>query len=265
MEAITMQTRKRMLVTTTTMTTVISWSAQFVAEALSELVALEDVDVARAEVRGRGQAQVRGRGQGRGRGRGRGAGAGAGAPAGTKSWGDVDGGGFISHENFVPRRPAGPHFPPGFQPTCELDFFELFFSRAVMENFVQFSNDYAEEEIENKPSYKDKSSGAWKPTDVEELKKFIGLLIYSGLVKTPSFDNFWSCKSLYNGLAGRSFIGSATRFWGLLAMFRPSPHNAPGNDELKKVCYLIDHMRTSCQALFQPSQQLSIDERMVKC
>ncbi|KAJ8346488.1 hypothetical protein SKAU_G00278890 [Synaphobranchus kaupii] len=42
------------------------------------------------------------------------------------------------------------------------------------------------------------------------------------------------------------------------------PATEDNQDRLKKLRYLMDHLKQKCQELFQPNQNLAIDERMVK-
>ena len=42
------------------------------------------------------------------------------------------------------------------------------------------------------------------------------------------------------------------------------PHDENPDDKLRKVRWLLDHMKETCKSLFQPHQKVSVDERMVK-
>ena len=59
------------------------------------------------------------------------------------------------------------------------------------------------------------SQTVWKPTNDKEIKKFLGLIIWMGLVKKGKIDNYWSTNPLYkNEVAPR--IMSRNRFQELL-------------------------------------------------
>jgi hypothetical protein len=62
------------------------------------------------------------------------------------------------------------------------------------------SNKYTWLNIQKKPYYGDKN-GAWIETNPDEMKKFIAILLYQGLVKLPTFERYWSHKSIYHGLS----------------------------------------------------------------
>ena len=45
-----------------------------------------------------------------------------------------------------------------------------------------------------------KADGSWMETNAEEVRRFIALLLYIGLVNVPTHDRYLSIKSLYHGL-----------------------------------------------------------------
>jgi hypothetical protein len=56
-----------------------------------------------------------------------------------------------------------------------------------------------------------KKDGFWKETNVAEIKQFIALIMYMGIVKLPRHDRYWSTKSLFHGLWAISIL-SGNRF-----------------------------------------------------
>ena len=100
--------------------------------------------------------------------------------------------------------------------------------------------------------------------DVQELMRLIGLLVYFGLFKVNHFDQYWSVKTLYHCLWARSFM-PRKRFQALMAMLHVvDPDTEERADKLRKVCGLLDKFTTRCKKLYQPFQNVSVDERMVK-
>ena len=92
----------------------------------------------------------------------------------------------------------GPQLPAGFEPTCELDFFKLFFSDEVVDAITGFTNAYARAHISRKPSYGRRADGHWEPTTREEQFKLLALLC-QGLNKLPELEDYWRVTSLCNG------------------------------------------------------------------
>ena len=85
-----------------------------------------------------------------------------------------------------------------------------------------------------------------------------------GLVKIGDLDKYWSAKTLYHGLWARAIM-SRTRFKALMAMLHVvNPANEDKSHKLRKVEAFINDFKSRCLALYQPRQNLAIDERMVK-
>lgn len=167
--------------------------------------------------------------------------------------------------NFTPSRPPGPqiHQVLRNQMSNAEDFFLLFFSNEMIETICENINKYAWLNIHKKPYYGDKN-GAWIETNPDEMKKLIALLLYQGMVKVPTLERYWSQKSLYHGLWAREFM-SRDRFKALLAFLHiVDPSNEKENDKLKKIRPYIDSFRQKCKELYEPDQNMAIDEQLVK-
>ena len=165
---------------------------------------------------------------------------------------------------FIPSRPAGAYFPDNFQPANELDFFELFFTPAVLQDIVDNTNGYAAAQILAKPSYQS-ADGSWQHTDVEELRKLLGIIIYMGIVKLPHMKHYWSTAPLFQGTWARAMIPRYLRFRALLTFLHIEDYaKEDQSDKLRKVRRFYDQFCKQCQKLYQPRQNIAIDERMVK-
>ena len=170
---------------------------------------------------------------------------------------------------FAPSRPVGIHFGrPHLRNTMTkaLEFFHLFFTEEMVSEICTHTNSYANEHtIEGSHQSYTQSDGSWKDTTPEEINRLVALLIYFGLVKVGGHtDKYWSTKTLYYGLWARSIM-SRTRFRALMALLHvvdPGSENA--GDKLRKMESFIDSFKSRCLALYQPRQQLAIDEQMVK-
>lgn len=178
-----------------------------------------------------------------------------------KGYDDDDTGNEIP--SFEPNREPGMHLPNDAKLTNELDFFQLFFSDEIIESIVRHTNTYAWLNIGKKPSYA-AADGSWTETNSEEMKRFIALLIYQGIVRVPKYEQYWSTKTLYNGLWARDIM-SRNRFKALLAFLHVvDPYNEDANDKLRKVSPFISHFQEACRTLYQPDQNVAVDERIVK-
>ena len=190
----------------------------------------------------------------------------AAAPIAFQTYSDPDVGNRLPP--FTPNRPTGIHFGrPHLRNTMTtaLEFFHLYFTPDMISNICTHTNSYANEHIitGTNQSYT-KSDGSWQYTTPDEINRLIALLIYMGIVKVSHTEKYWSIKSLYSGLWA-SAIMSRSRFKALMALLHvvdPGAEN-PG-DKLRKVDSFIDYFKSRCLALYQPRQQLAIDERMVR-
>ncbi|KAH7932092.1 hypothetical protein HPB51_029509 [Rhipicephalus microplus] len=96
--------------------------------------------------------------------------------------------------------------------------------------------------------------------------KFVGLIIYMGIVKVPRLKLYWNVGQLYSGLLPRRIMPRC-HFIALLAML----HVADWDDvsqlsrgKLRFVWWLMEHVNQVSANLFQRNRDLSVDERMVK-
>ncbi|XP_070563172.1 piggyBac transposable element-derived protein 4-like [Ptychodera flava] len=147
--------------------------------------------------------------------------------------------------------------------TRALDFFMLFFTVEVIGRICEYTNLYGHHNVITNPNYGE-ADGSWSELTPDELYKFIGLLIFMGLVRLPNYDSYWSVQSLYSGCWARSFIPSRQRFKALMAFLKTShPDHEDMENRLSKVEELYIHMKQICKQYFQPGQNVSVDERTV--
>ena len=146
-----------------------------------------------------------------------------------------------------------------------IDFFNLFFTVEMINSICTHTNSYANQHIFEGTQTYAKTDGSWQDVTPDEIKKLIALLIYFGLVKVVgNVEKYWSKKSLYNGLWARAIM-SRDRFKALMALLHVvDPATEVQGDKLRKVEFFVNYFKTRCKELYQPKQNLAIDERMVK-
>ena len=197
--------------------------------------------------------------------RGRGRSASAEEP--FKSYDDPDVGNRIPP--FTPSRPVGYHFGrPLLRNTMTkaVEFFYLFFTVDMIGNIVTHTNSYANEHIFSgtHQTYA-QPDGSWEDATADEIKRLIAILIYFGLVKVVGdVEKYWSKKTLFHGLWARAFL-SRKRFKALMALLHVvDPATEDKADKLRDVESFINYFKSRCLDLYQPRQNLAVDERMVK-
>ncbi|KAH8036522.1 hypothetical protein HPB51_001341 [Rhipicephalus microplus] len=148
--------------------------------------------------------------------------------------------------------------------TRALDFFRLFFTAEVIRAICLNTNKYAWAHILEKPTYSEKD-GSWKEVTPEEMMKFIGLLMYMGILELPRLNLYWSTTKMLSGLLPPKVM-SRRCFTALLAMLHVSDPETNGAtaQKLDKVSRLLQHINDCSATFFQPYHEISVDERMVK-
>ena len=85
-----------------------------------------------------------------------------------------------------------------------------------------------------------------------------------GPCTSDSFPRYWSTKTLYHGLWACSIM-SRDLFKARMAMLHTVEFaDENPNDKLRKVIGFVNTIREKCKALYQPSEHVAVDERIVK-
>lgn len=108
----------------------------------------------------------------------------------------------------------------------------------------------------------------WQDVCYEEVLAFIGIVIAMGLVQLPSLDDYWASVGIFNNPWFRSVL-SRKRFRQISKYFHcVNNENTPSRDDpdykLFKVKPLIDHLNSTFSKYYTPSQNLAVDEQMIR-
>ena len=167
--------------------------------------------------------------------------------------------------SFSPSRNPGPHIDRHSLRTkkhCSR-LFLFIFDQQLIEKIVRHTNECAHVTILNKLTYADKD-GAWVETTPVEIRYLITLLIYQGLARFNSFKRYRSTKSLYHGLWPMTVM-SRNRYSALMSMIHiVDPAKEDKANKLRKVSEFSDVIKEMCKSLYQPHQNVVMDERIVK-
>ena len=170
---------------------------------------------------------------------------------------------FEGAPEFQPRRTPGPHLPPNTDVSA-LDLFELYFDDTVITRLVESTVAYAEENKERKKSMYRRLK--LRELNKEEMMRFIAVLLLLGITGVRSYRKAWSMKNA-QFIIRLNELMSRNRFEAIAAFFHivtPEEEGRSIGNPLRKILPLHEHMKQRCFQLYQPLQQVSVDERMVK-
>lgn len=141
-------------------------------------------------------------------------------------------------------------------------FFSLFVGDDVINLIVNETNRYAQQLIQNKNLKRKARLKRWTPTDASEIRNFLGILLWMGLVQMLSIACYWKKDGIYQCNIPKYM--SRNRFELLLSTFHLSDNlAAPAGDRLYKVQPLIYMMVTNFNNVVIPEEFLCIDESMI--
>ncbi|KAH8019612.1 hypothetical protein HPB51_020311 [Rhipicephalus microplus] len=148
-----------------------------------------------------------------------------------------------------------------------LIFFLLFFTTEVLQTLCDNTNKYAWMRILDRQTYARRDS-SWEEVMPLEMLRFIGLIIYMGVIDVPRLHMYWQTTGIFSSLLPPNIM-RRDRFFALLAFLSvgdPEDLAAAASDGKTtwRVSWLLRHINLQSQNLFQPQRNLAVDERMVK-
>ncbi len=165
---------------------------------------------------------------------------------------------------FRPAREPGPQLVTTASYTA-LQLFQLFFSSSVLQTIVQHTNAYGSKNQQGRDK-------PWHNIAVEDLKSYLALVVYMGLVKVSAVTDYWRRSQIYS-VPLPAKIMSCRKFLNITnALHLSDPQDDEENekkkgtsayDRLGKIKPLYNNIRDACKTFFHPNQNISIVERMV--
>lgn len=152
------------------------------------------------------------------------------------------------------------HVPNDAQP---IDFFEHYLTEDVIDLMVVETNRNANYVISKRRLSRKSRLKDWKNTNPEEMRKFIGVLLYMGLVPLPRISDYWSKDVLYKFTAA-SKVMSRNRFQLILRFWHFNDNNNLAKDgRIGKIKPLLTKLNTLFFYLKETEKDLVIDETMI--
>lgn len=143
------------------------------------------------------------------------------------------------------------------------EYYGLLVSEEFFESIAEQTNLFASQNVTVRQAKPGSRSHSWKPTDKTEIKKFLGLILYMGLVKLPKLAYYWS-KDKILGQKFPSTVMSRNRFELLLQYLHFSDNlTADRNDRIAKIRPIIDALNATFQKYYSPKEDICVDESQV--
>lgn len=164
--------------------------------------------------------------------------------------------------DFKPVRQPGPQETGNAEKP--LDYFRQFFTDNVLKTLLDNTNAYGSQQY--------KGRGSWKNFTIEDMFSFLSIIIFMGLFKLPTLADYWKTSRLYSipfppNVISRDKFMLMCRSLHLSSLGEDAKNQAakgtPEYDRLGKIKPLYSQIVEACKKHFQPSQNISVDERMV--
>lgn len=103
---------------------------------------------------------------------------------------------------------------------------------------------------------------AWYDTDIGEIKNFLGVVLWMGLVQLPSYDHYWSTSAVFHTNVGR--VMSRNRFEIIMQMIHfIDNEQADKSNRLYKLGTLVEDLTENYNICYIPEESLCIDESVI--
>ena len=170
---------------------------------------------------------------------------------------------IVTQQAFLPNQTPGPNIPSGTE--SALDYFLLFFDQDIIDMICVSSNSYAE-------LLQDRYKYSYQYYPKEGLNRinfkiFLAIVVYMGLHPRDNYFSYWSTDPLFSSEFIQRVPMSRNVFSSILTFLHVNdidPCKIDPTDRLYKVRFLLNRLKANCIKLYQPSQHVSVDERMVK-
>ncbi|KAL5239337.1 hypothetical protein ACI65C_006747 [Semiaphis heraclei] len=103
---------------------------------------------------------------------------------------------------------------------------------------------------------------AWYDTDIGEIKNFLGVVLWMGLVQLPSYDHYWSTYAVLHTNIGR--VMSRNRFEIIMQMIHfIDNEQADKSNRLYKLGTLVEDLTENYNICYIPEESLCIAESVI--
>jgi hypothetical protein len=152
------------------------------------------------------------------------------------------------------------------------EIFSTMFNEEVFSLLVEQTNLYYEQYLQTKGGLDNlprfSRARAWRPVTVPEMKVFIAIVLYMGLVRLPNYDMYWSTDELIS-LKSLCLYMTRDRFYNIMSFFhandnsREPPRDDANYDAGYKVARIADLLLRKWKSGYKPKRELSVDETLI--
>jgi hypothetical protein len=142
-----------------------------------------------------------------------------------------------------------------------IDFYALFFDENVLDFLISETNRYAHQIINSRRLSKCSRLKKWTPIDRTEMRNFLGLIVWMGLVNMPNLRDYWRTDFLYKTRVPE--VMSRNRFELILGMCHCGNNEMIEYGRLNKVQHLVDMLVANFNKWYIPEDKVCIDESVV--
>ncbi|GFV79630.1 piggyBac transposable element-derived protein 4 [Trichonephila clavipes] len=141
----------------------------------------------------------------------------------------------------------------------------------ILAVLVEETNRYAFDllNLHGESSDKRKHASSWKPTDENEILKFLGLILLMGHIEKDSLRDYWTTDNLIETPIFREVM-PRDRFLMILKFLHFSDNSlkesrdSPTYDRLWKIRKVFDFFNRIFKEVYDPTENLSFDEVILK-
>jgi len=139
----------------------------------------------------------------------------------------------------------------------------LFLTDDILNCMVLETNRNAEQYLKSIRLSRSSRYHSWQPIVLEDMTKFIGLLLWMGVVKYPNNADYWSKaeryeKSVAPKIMSRNKFELILRFWHFA-----DNETSNKSDCLYKIRNILDKINFNFEHLLTPGEIIAVDESMI--
>jgi len=132
------------------------------------------------------------------------------------------------------------------------DYFKLFLTDDILNCMVLETNRNAEQYLKSIRMSRSSRFRSWQPIVLEDMTKFIGLLLWMGVVKYPNIADYWSKAERYENsvapkIMSRNKFELILRFWHFA-----DNETSDKSDRLYKIRNILDKINFNFEHLLTP-------------